>query len=81
MNHILVEWEEDCYVLVSVYAATILTRISDNSAKIADSIQISALAVKDARMIGLAYEVHIRNLLEKKGSFVKVKDKESTVHQ
>ncbi len=34
VNHILVEWEEDCYVLVSVYAATILARISKNSAEL-----------------------------------------------
>ncbi len=78
----LVEWEEDCYVLVSVYAATILAEISKNSAEIADKIRLSALAVKDARMMGLAYEVHIRNLLkDAQGRCVQVKDKESTIQQ
>jgi hypothetical protein len=59
VNHILVEWEKDKYVLVSSYAATILARISRNSAETGERTRISALAVKESRMIGLAYEVHV----------------------
>jgi len=70
------------HILVSVYAAKILALISRDSSEISDCIRISASALKDARMMGLAYEVHIQNLLKgAQGGCIKVKDKESTIHQ
>ncbi len=82
VNHILVEMDEKGhYALVSVYAAKILAIISQDSSILADYIRISATAIKDARMMGLAYEVHIRNLLNtSKGRFLLVVDKESREH-
>jgi hypothetical protein len=63
--------------LVSVHAAKIIALISRDSSEILDCIPIFASAIKDVRMIGLAYEVHIRNILkDAQGRFVKVKGKE-----
>jgi hypothetical protein len=63
--------------LVSVHAAKIIALISRDSSEIFDCILISASAIKDERMIGLACEVHIRNILkDAQGRFVKVKGKE-----
>lgn len=81
VNHILVELNMDSYVVVSFYAAQILAVICRDSSKIADYIRLSAIAVNDARMMGIAYEVHIRNLLNNStGSSVAVLDKESREH-
>ncbi len=82
VNHILVQMDElGCCVLVSVHAAKILALISRDSSEIAHFIRKSATAVKDARMMGLAYEVHIRSLLKKSiGSSLKVSDKGTNEH-
>jgi len=60
VNHILIEIENNgCrYILVSVYAAKILALISRDSSRFSDCICISASAIKDAQMMGLAYEVN-----------------------
>jgi hypothetical protein len=81
LNHILVELEKDSYVVVSFYASKILALISRDSFKIADYIRLSATAVKDARLMGIAYEVHIRNLLNNStGRSLAVLDKEAREH-
>jgi hypothetical protein len=82
VNHILVQMDElGRYVLVSVHAAKILALISRDSSEIAHFIRKSATAVNDARMMGLAYEVHIRSLLKNSiGSYLKVTDKGKNEH-
>jgi hypothetical protein len=83
VNHILVQMNaKSCFVLVSVFAAKILASISRDSSEIADYIRKCAIAVKDARMMGCAYEVHIKNLVKTKiGSSVEVTDKRTRQHQ
>jgi hypothetical protein len=81
VNHILVELEKGLYVVVSSYAAKILACIARDSLTIADYIRSCVTAFNDARMMGIAYEVHIKNLLKSKvgGAFV-VLDKNLKVH-
>jgi hypothetical protein len=82
VNHILVEFDKDYYVLVSFEAARILALISRDSSEMSVYIQIFANAFDDARMRGIAYEAHIRNLLNKStGASLEVKDKESKRYQ
>jgi hypothetical protein len=78
VNHILVELDTNYYVLVSFEAVRILALISRDSSEMSRYIQIFANAFDDARMRGIAYEAHIRNLLNKStGAYIVVKDKES----
>ena len=82
VNHILMEFNENSYVVVSFYAAKILALIARDCSEIAAFIRLSAFAVNDARMMEIAYEVHIRNLLKNStGSSLEVKDKESRKHE
>ncbi len=78
VNHVFVEFDKGYYVLVSCEAARILALISRDGSVMSAYIQIIANAFDDARMRGIAYEAHIRNLLNKStGAYLEVKGRES----
>jgi len=64
INHLLVEVKVGQFALVSQFAIRILAALSKHSHAIAKHVLASAVVFEDARMVGAAYEVHIRCLLK-----------------
>lgn len=75
VNHILMEWGPSKFVIVSPYATRCLALLVQDSSKIAEYIKVSAIAINHSQTLGIAYEVHIRNLINKAvSSSVRVKE-------